>query len=71
MASIWFPGRGRPGASLFAPSAQVARRQAWVAVLMGLIAVAPLNSLWSSSDLRPGVPSPAPPLPPVKHRLSP
>jgi hypothetical protein len=39
-------------AGSFGPNAGVVRRQAWIAALMGLIAIAALQGLWISGDAR-------------------
>ena len=47
------PTRRQAAATPFRPYAGVMRRQVWIAVPMGLIAVAALQSLWSPSGMRP------------------
>jgi hypothetical protein len=64
MGTIRFPVRRRTAAAFCAPG--VVGRQAWIALLMGLIAVAALRSLWSSHDMRPSASRLSRPLPTVE-----
>jgi len=68
MAAFRFAGRRRAPTTPFAPDAGVVRRQAWVAVLMGLIAVAALQSLWTSNAFRAGASPAARALPASEQR---
>jgi hypothetical protein len=52
MEAFRFSGRRRATTTPFAPNPGVMRRQAWVALLMGLIAIAALQSLWTSNAFR-------------------
>jgi len=70
MAMTRCPARRRTAASPFASGARVMRRQAWIALLMGLIAVVALRNLWSSNDLWPSASKLSRPLPIVESRLA-
>ncbi len=67
MGTIGLPVRPRAAAAFFALG--VVGRQAWIALLMGLIAVAALRSLWSSRDMRPSASRLSRPLPTVESPL--
>jgi hypothetical protein len=52
MEAFRFSGRRRAATAPFAPNSGAVRRQVWVALLMGLTAIAALQSLWTSNALR-------------------
>ncbi|HZZ62816.1 MAG TPA: hypothetical protein VFE63_16910 [Roseiarcus sp.] len=69
MTAIRLPARRLTARSL-GPCAGVVRRQAWVAALMGLIAVAALQGLWIAGDARPRASGPPRSLPTIEPRGS-